>query len=326
MAAPSNATPAYSNAGYEQPYYHHDPFWSGQPPVGYNLPPLTDLANASAASSSSSSYEAPDPMQSMYYTMPQSYYMPSLAASMTSYADPAALAAAAAASSYAAPAPPGDAPHPLNNFYLQQQQQPSAPVPISQSMMTTTPSYAMPTQISPPTPHYDYTTVGYSPAAGGMGIRTSSTGQLQQSTSAAAAPPPVPAAAVKKKCGKKPKVEASPVRSAGGGDSEDFDENEGEDDHDRRKLNNIRERVRVKDINNAFHELGHMVNQFDNAGVTMEKQQTKLGILHNAVELIKNLEEQVKRRNLARNMANGALPAGPPQKPFPPNLQVPPNC
>ncbi|XP_065185342.1 transcription factor E2-alpha-like isoform X2 [Sycon ciliatum] len=63
---------------------------------------------------------------------------------------------------------------------------------------------------------------------------------------------------------------------------------------DRRKANNDRERNRVKDINTAFVELGHMCSLH----APTEKQQTKLTILHTAVQVITRLEEEVRKKNL----------------------------
>ncbi|KAM8726963.1 transcription factor 3a isoform 3-T3 [Acanthopagrus schlegelii] len=81
---------------------------------------------------------------------------------------------------------------------------------------------------------------------------------------------------------------------------------DGEDDEDlpveikvqrekvRRLANNTRERLRVRDINEAFKELGRMVQLH----LSNEKQQTKLIILQQAVNVILNLEQQVRERNL----------------------------
>ncbi|CAB3407207.1 unnamed protein product [Caenorhabditis bovis] len=69
-----------------------------------------------------------------------------------------------------------------------------------------------------------------------------------------------------------------------------------ERDTDRRSQNNARERVRVRDINDAFKQLGEMVGQHNPSKA--DKSRTKLGILHEAVTIIMQLEEQVRQRNM----------------------------
>ncbi|XP_075714073.1 transcription factor 12 isoform X3 [Rhinoderma darwinii] len=67
-----------------------------------------------------------------------------------------------------------------------------------------------------------------------------------------------------------------------------------EREKERRMANNARERLRVRDINEAFKELGRMCQLH----LKSEKPQTKLLILHQAVAVILNLEHQVRERNL----------------------------
>ncbi|XP_034072156.1 transcription factor 3b isoform X6 [Gymnodraco acuticeps] len=67
-----------------------------------------------------------------------------------------------------------------------------------------------------------------------------------------------------------------------------------EREKERRVANNARERLRVRDINEAFKELGKMCQMH----LSHDKPQTKLLILHQAVNVILNLEQQVRERNL----------------------------
>ncbi|XP_056301742.1 transcription factor 4-like isoform X3 [Danio aesculapii] len=67
-----------------------------------------------------------------------------------------------------------------------------------------------------------------------------------------------------------------------------------EREKERRMANNARERLRVRDINEAFKELGRMCQLH----LKSDKPQTKLLILHQAVAVILSLEQQVRERNL----------------------------
>ncbi|XP_034265207.1 transcription factor 12 isoform X4 [Pantherophis guttatus] len=66
-----------------------------------------------------------------------------------------------------------------------------------------------------------------------------------------------------------------------------------ERERERRMANNARERLRVRDINEAFKELGRMCQLH----LKSEKPQTKLLILHQAVAVILSLEQQVRDQN-----------------------------
>ncbi|XP_045030358.1 transcription factor 12 isoform X4 [Daphnia magna] len=89
-------------------------------------------------------------------------------------------------------------------------------------------------------------------------------------------------------------------RYSAGSDDED-DDDEGLDpavkvvkEKERRQANNARERIRIRDINEALKELGRMCMTH----LKSDKPQTKLGILNMAVEVIMQLEQQVRERNL----------------------------
>lgn len=79
-------------------------------------------------------------------------------------------------------------------------------------------------------------------------------------------------------------------------DDEDLTpEQKAEREKERRMANNARERLRVRDINEAFKELGRMVQLH----LKSDKPQTKLLILHQAVAVILSLEQQVRGEFLA---------------------------
>lgn len=67
----------------------------------------------------------------------------------------------------------------------------------------------------------------------------------------------------------------------------------------RRSANNARERIRIKDINEALKELGRICMTH----LKSDKPHTKLGILNVAVDVIINLEQQVRERNLNPKVA-----------------------
>lgn len=72
-------------------------------------------------------------------------------------------------------------------------------------------------------------------------------------------------------------------------------EQKAERERERRMANNARERLRVRDINEAFKELGHMCQLH----LKSEKPQTKLLVLHQAVAVILSLEQQVRGQTLS---------------------------
>ncbi|OCT86979.1 transcription factor 12 isoform X3 [Xenopus laevis] len=90
-------------------------------------------------------------------------------------------------------------------------------------------------------------------------------------------------------------MKASRGRTSSINEDEDLNpEQKLEREKERRMANNTRERLRVRDINGAFKELGRMCQLH----LKSEKPQTKLLILHQAVSVILNLEQQVRERNL----------------------------
>uniref|UniRef100_A0A7N4PV13 Transcription factor E2-alpha n=1 Tax=Sarcophilus harrisii TaxID=9305 RepID=A0A7N4PV13_SARHA len=86
-------------------------------------------------------------------------------------------------------------------------------------------------------------------------------------------------------------------------------------DRERRMANNARERVRVRDINEAFKELGRMCQMH----LKSDKAQTKLIILQQAVQVILGLEQQV--RGTVRGGGRPRL-----QEPSVPGSARPPTC
>ncbi|XP_055936134.1 transcription factor 12-like isoform X3 [Argiope bruennichi] len=84
-----------------------------------------------------------------------------------------------------------------------------------------------------------------------------------------------------------------------GEDDDEPPEVKAERERERRHANNARERIRVRDINEAFKELGRMCMMH----LKTERAMTKLNILYQAVEVISTLENQVRERNLNPKVA-----------------------
>jgi len=100
----------------------------------------------------------------------------------------------------------------------------------------------------------------------------------------------------------RPKTKRIRVKSDEAQDAEDASldpEEKDKKDKDRRWANNQRERVRIRDINDALKELGRICSSHQKS----DKPMTKLGILNNAVDLIMALEQQVRERNLNPGVA-----------------------
>ena len=70
-------------------------------------------------------------------------------------------------------------------------------------------------------------------------------------------------------------------------------------DKERRSKNNDRERIRIRDINEALKELGRICMSH----LKSDKPQTKLGVLNMAVDVIVTLEQAVRERNLNPSVA-----------------------
>ena len=61
---------------------------------------------------------------------------------------------------------------------------------------------------------------------------------------------------------------------------------------DRRFANNVRERIRIRSINDTLNELGRICTKINPSNA--DKPQTKLGVLNMAIESIDYLEPQVR--------------------------------
>jgi transcription factor 4/12 len=96
--------------------------------------------------------------------------------------------------------------------------------------------------------------------------------------------------------GPPPKSKRSRRYCSSNADEDEIDDpsNKAVREKERRQANNVRERIRIRDINEALKELGRMCM----AHLKTDKPQTKLGLLNMAVEVIMTLEQQVRERNL----------------------------
>jgi len=101
----------------------------------------------------------------------------------------------------------------------------------------------------------------------------------------------------------KAKPRSKKVQKPGDAEMEEDGSMDGDDksvkDNDRRWINNQRERIRIRDINEALKELGRICSTH----LKSDKPMTKLAILENAVDVIMTLEQQVRERNLNPKVA-----------------------
>ena len=86
---------------------------------------------------------------------------------------------------------------------------------------------------------------------------------------------------------------------------------------ERRRTNNTRERIRIRDINESLTELGRVVMTL--RPKTADKPQTKLAVLNMAVDIITHLEKKVRERNMNPSVLalnRGSSQANPPPPQF----------